>query len=269
MRIHAPAAVLACALALVACGGGGGVGGSTAAPPPAAGGGTPPPPPPPTRNAVGGIWQGSIPAFGVTLVGLVAENGDFHFIQSDEVQYFGSVSANGSSLAGSYVGVAPVGFTFMDGARTGTGTLAGTVTARTTMNAQSAFRTALGNASSTNFTLTYNPTYERPSSLATIAGNYRDPGGAIVNINASGVVFSQDPASSCVINGQVSIIDARFNTYRVEYSFSGCRGADVVLNGTTARGLGALDNSVSPERAIIGVVNQAAGYSYAGIFPRT
>jgi hypothetical protein len=260
-------AALSCTFALAGCGGGGGEAAPSATTPPASGGSQSPAP---TRNAVGGIWEGAVPGLGVNVIGLVAENGEFHFIQSDAVQYFGTVSASGSTVSGSYVGVTPVGFTFQDGSLTGTGTLAGSVSSQGTMSLQSAFRTVLGNQNATNFTLAYDRLYERASALGTIAGNYRDPGtGAVVNVNAAGVVFSQDATSGCVINGQISIIDSRFNAYRVEYTFSGCRAGLSVLNGTTARGLATLDNTTSPESAIIGVVNATARYSYAGIFPRT
>lgn len=265
MRTILSVAALVAAVSLTACGGGGGSSSTGVPTPPPTGGGAAPPAP----STVGGIWQGSIPSLGVSVIGLVAETGEFHFLQSDDVQYFGTLSASGSSLSGAYVGVTPVGFTFLDGSTTGTGTITGSVGARSSMAVQSAFRTALNNTSTANFTLTYSAVYERPSSLATIAGNYRDPStNAVINVNSAGVVFSQDATTGCVINGQVSIIDARYNAYRVQYSFSSCRGADMVLNGTTANGLATLDNTVSPERAIIGVVNQAARYSYAGVFPR-
>jgi hypothetical protein len=267
MRMRILTAALSCTIALAGCGGGGGEAAPSATTPPSSGGSQVPAP---TRNAVGGIWEGTIPGLGVSVIGLVAENGEFHFIQSDEVQYFGTVSASGSTVSGSYVGVTPVGFAFLDGSLTGTGTLAGSVLGQGTMSLQSAFRTALGSQNATNFTLAYDRLYERASALGTIAGNYRDPGtSAVVNVNAAGVVFSQDATTGCVINGQISIIDGRFNAYRVEYTFSGCRGSESVLNGTTARGLAALDNTVSPESAIIGVVNAAARYSYTGVFPRT
>ena len=35
--------------------------------------------------------------------------------------------------------------------------------------------------------------------------------GAIVNNNSSGVAFSQNPDNGCVLNGNVSIINAQFN----------------------------------------------------------
>ena len=118
--------------------------------------------------------------------------------------------------------------------------------------------------------MTFNTIYSRPSSLATIAGNYREPTlNAVVNVNTNGVGFAQSASTGCVMNGSVGIIDARFNAYRVEYTFASCRGSYAHLNGTTARGIGTLDNSTSPERAIIGVVNTVANYSLVLVAPRT
>jgi hypothetical protein len=99
--------------------------------------------------------------------------------------------------------------------------------------------------------------------------HYRDPDtGAVINVNSNGVVFSQDPLTGCVLNGNLSLIDTNYNAYRVQYSFSGCRSPYIRLNGTTARGLGTLDTTSSPQRAVIGVVSSSAGYSLAGAYPR-
>ncbi|MCZ8130766.1 MAG: hypothetical protein O9284_05640 [Steroidobacteraceae bacterium] len=251
---------------LSACGGGssspGGLSGVT----------PPPPAPAPAPPSPGGIWRGTNPATNLQLLGLVTETGEYHFLQEDGVQYFGTVAvaANGAA-SGTFTGVVPFGFTFPDGSLTGTGTItSGTVTARSRLQLSTSFWTSRGTTTTSAFTLNFDPLYNRPSSLATIAGNYRDPDtGAVINVNGNGVIFSQDPLSGCVINGSVALINASFNAYRIEYRFSGCRGADVALNGTTARGLGTLDNTVSPERAVIGVVNETAGYSLIGAYPRT
>jgi len=96
--------------------------------------------------------------------------------------------------------------------------------------------------------------YERDSSLATIAGNFTT-GSATVNINSNGEIFSQDPTTGCVVDGTVSIIDSRYNAYRAAYSVSSCTGPDALLNGRTFRGLGTLDDTVSPERLIAGVTS--------------
>jgi hypothetical protein len=232
------------------------------------GGGSSNAPPPPANASPGGIWAGTS-SIGVTILGLVTENGEFHFLQDDGIQYFGTVNTSQNALSANFTGVTQIGTTFLDGSRTGTGTLTGTVQVRRSMSGSSTFRTALGNSNTSTITLTYDALYERDSSLATIAGNYRDPTtNAVINVNSNGVVFSQDAVTGCIINGTISIINATFNAYRLQYSFSSCRAPNTILNGTTANGLGTLDNTVAPERAIIGVVNATAGYAFAGIFPR-
>jgi len=204
------------------------------------------------------------------IVGLVAEPGEFHFIRSDGTQFFGNLNVSGGGVSANFTGAAPAGFVFADGSTTGTGSLSGTIQSRISLNGTLNFTTSRGNATTSNISLTFNPVYNRASSLTTIAGNYRDTStNAVVNVNSNGVVFSQDASTGCVINGTVATINAAYNAYRVEYSFSGCRPPYGLLNGTTARGLATLDNTETPERVIIGVVNGSAGYSLAGSFPRT
>ena len=66
------------------------------------------------------------------------------------------------------------------------------------------------------------------------------------------MIFAQDPASGCVINGQVSIINASYNAYSASASYSNCRGSASVLNGVTASGLMAIDTTVSPATLYVG-----------------
>jgi hypothetical protein len=83
-------------------------------------------------------------------------------------------------------------------------------------------------------------------------------------------LFSQDPESHCIINGTVSVVDPALNLYRVEYTFSNCKGHhQEVLNGKLAEGLATLDDTESPEALIMGVEVAAAGYAFAGVFPRS
>jgi hypothetical protein len=234
------------------CGGGGGGGAAN----------------PPPNASPGGIWAGTS-STGGTILGLVTETGEFHFLQDDGIQYFGTVSTSQNAISANFTGVTQIGTALVDGSTSGTGTLSGTVQERRSMSGNSTFRTALGNSTTSTITLTYDNLYERDSSLGMIAGNYRDTAtNAVINVNGNGVVFSQDAVTGCIVNGTISIIDARYNAYRVQYSFSSCRAPYAILNGTTANGLGTLDNTVAPERAIIGVVNATAGYALAGIFPR-
>lgn len=248
------AAVLLCAVLMAGCGGGGG------------GGSSQPVPPPITHASPGGIWAGTL-GTGQEVLGLVAESGEFHFLDVDElVQYFGTVSVNGTAVSAQFTGFAVLGFGFPDGTTRGTGSLTGTVQARSTFTASSTFQTSAGNSNTNAINLTYDAAYDRDSSLATIAGNFRDViTGAIVNISSGGVAFSQNPATGCVLNGTVSIINTQFNAYRVQYSYSSCQGANAILNGTTFRGLAALDNSNSPEVLVVLAQGQIGSTGVAAI----
>ena len=91
----------------------------------------------------------------------------------------------------------------------------------------------------------------------------------VINVNNDGELYSQDPKSHCITNGTVSVIDSAFNLYRVQYTFSNCKGHHKDLNGKLAEGLATLDNTRSPEAMILGVEVPSAGYAFAGVFPRT
>jgi hypothetical protein len=245
-------AALLCAVLMAGCGGGSS---------------QPAPPPPPVTNASpGGIWVGTL-GTGQDVLGLVTESGEFHFVDVNElVQYFGTVSVNANAVSSQFTGYAALGFGFPDGTTRGTGSLTGTVQARSTFTASSTFQTSAGTSTTNAINLTYDAAYERDSSLATIAGNFRDLiTGAIVNIDSSGVAFSQNPATGCVLNGNVSIINAQFNAYRVQYSYSNCQGVDAILNGATLRGLAALDDRDSPELLLILVEGQLGSTGVAAI----
>lgn len=260
IRMKYSAVVLSLAALLTGCGGGGGGGGSQSSAPP------------PVNNASpGGVWEGTLGS-GEQILGLVTESGDFHFITEDGTQYFGTVNTNANNASAQFTGYTAAGFVFEDGTTRGTGSLTGTVQARSTFSANSTFTTSAGNTISNSISLTYNNLYERDSSLATLAGNFRDVvTGTILNINSSGQAFAQNAANGCVLNGTASIIDAQFNAYRVEYSYSSCQGADAILNGTTLRGLATLNNSVTPEELLVGAqaLIGSTGLSVVELLERT
>jgi hypothetical protein len=242
-------------LILAGCGGGGG-GGSA--------------PPIAVQNASpGGIWKGNDPISGLSVVGVITETGQLQFIRSDGAMYYGAVSTSGTNVSGNYTGVAPTGFVFSDGSKYGTGSISGTVQARQILSGTLTFTTSAGHQSSGSGTFTFDSLYNSGSSLATIAGNYTDStDNSVVNVNANGVAFSQSPLTGCVINGQVSIIDASYDAYGISYSFSNCLGSAAFLNGTTARGLGVLDTTTNPPIAIVGVENNAAHYVLVMSLPK-
>ena len=69
--------------------------------------------------------------------------------------------------------------------------------------------------------------YERSSSLAAIAGIWylRDDSGIVVvtvTVASDGSFSSSSPGSSCSFSGQISLIDTRYDLYRMTVNFSGC-----------------------------------------------
>jgi hypothetical protein len=88
---------------------------------------------------------------------------------------------------------------------------------------------------------------------------------SVLNVAADGTVFEQDPASGCVLNGQVGIIDGQLNMYDLVITYSSCTGPDVGLNGVTFTGLVMLDNvNVYPE-TLIGEVTGTTGSATSAI----
>ena len=225
---------------IAGCGGGGSSGSSTSAPAPV------------TNASPGGIWSGTESASGLTVLGLVDESGEFHFIRSDNVQYVGTATTSGTSVTANFDGFTNLGTQFPDGSTHGSGSVSGTVNARSSMTLSTQFRTDAGTSSSGTLNLPFNALYNRASSLSTIAGNFAD-GGNTITVSSNGAIFEQDPNTGCVVNGTVSIINASYNAYRIAYSFASCTGQAAVLNGLQFTGLGTLDNTQSPEHAVVGV----------------
>jgi hypothetical protein len=229
----------------------------------------PQPEPPPPEASPGGIWQGTSSP-GVGIVGLVSESGRFHFIQDDGVQFVGKLTTSQGELSANFVGYVPIGEKFSDGSTTGVGSLSGNLDERNSISADIRFTTSRGAESNSTIALSYDSIYEKNSSLGTVAGNYLDAErNVVINVNDEGEFFSQDPESHCITNGTVSVIDSAFNLYRVEYTFSNCKGHEGVLNGTVAEGLATLDDTQSPDALIMGVEDAAAGFAFAGVFPRS
>lgn len=241
---------------LCACGGGGG--GS------APGSGLTPSPPS-ANQAIGGAWVGT-DSSGLAILALSTESGRVHWIApTTEEQGFGTGSVNGTAVTINYTYVAPLGFTLADGSTSATCSATGTIQERQSLAVTTNCTTSSGGTFSNSASLTYDPLYDRDSSLSVIAGNY-DDFGLVVNINANGVIFEQDPGTGCVVNGQVSIIDSQFNAYDVLVSYSNCLGNFAILNGATFTGLAILDNTVMPEQVTVAMTGAVGGVTFSVVF---
>lgn len=230
----------------VACGGGGG--GSVVISP--------------VDQAIGGAWVGN-DSTGLEIFGLSTESGRIHWvIPSTGEQGFGTAFVNGTAVTINYTYVAPLGFVLADGSSSAICTATGTIRERQSLAVTTNCTTDMGLAFSSTASLNYDSLYDRDSSLSVIAGNY-DDFGLVLNIAANGVIFEQDPASGCIINGQVSIIDSAFNAYDVSMTFSNCVGNAAILNGVTFTGLCILDNTVTPEQLTVGMTGAVSGVTYS------
>ena len=200
----------------------------------------------------GGIWQGT-DGNGLQITGIVTETGDAYFLDSNGTQYFGTVSTSGNNLTGSFTGYTEFGDTFTDGSTSGTGSLTGTVDARTSMSFSTTFTTAGGSTNQDNFALQYNQIYAQSSSLSTVAGTYTDAStGNVLNIASDGSVSLQVTSTGCAVTGDATIINSQYNAYSVQFTYSGCQGGYSALNGVQFNGLATLNTSVSPEQLIVG-----------------
>ncbi len=246
------------ALLLAACGGGGS-GSST--------------PVPVVHNASpGGIWTGTDSTSGLAIEGLITESGEAHFLRADGAQYvLGTVTITGNSFQATFQGYTAYGSTFPDGSTHGTGTMTGTIAARQTISASDTFTTDAGSVTSGTVDLAFNSLYDSGSSLSTLSGNYSEEGtGTILSINNGSIVY-QDATTGCVLNGTVSIIDPTYDAYQLDFTLASCQGAYVALDGVAFSGLATLDNTVTPNRLIVGVTGAAGSASYALVvyFDRT
>lgn len=232
-------------LVISACGGGGG-------------GGVVPNQPPVINVSPGGVWSG-LDSNGSDIVALVTETGRFHFINEDLSQGSGVLTvSNGNQISGSFQLVTQLGFTFVDGTTSANCTFSGTVTERQTTTATVDCTTTLGLQSRVTATLAYEALYDRDSSLALVSGNYQGLQ-EVMNVAGDGTMFSQDPGTGCVVNGQIAVINAAFNAYDVEFMYSNCLGQAAILNGSSFVGLALLDNTVAPEQLGIAATGDVAG----------
>jgi hypothetical protein len=262
-------------ITLAACGGGGGsTGGGTA------------PPPPATTQSVGGIWttqytvtSGANTGDVITAQGIASETGQYFAYSKNTTNgcaglAFGQLSVTGTNVSGnenaaivrySTASGGAANCVYPDGSSSATGTIAGTVSQRSSLALTATGTTSLGGALPAEATtFTFSSLYLNPSSLATIAGNYNDVG-ATMTVDANGAIFEQDP-NGCVLSGQVSIIDAAYNAYGIQLTFANCTGTSAILNGVVASGLVTLDTSISPATVIGGITGNISGQLFVEAF---
>lgn len=230
----------------------------------------PMPIPPPLNAAVGGLWFGTTTISGqgvFELLGFVAENGKAYFLQEDGLIYWGTVRSSGSQITATFDGAGVQGWPLWDGSIGGKGTGSGTIQARASLAASVVFTTTANNTTTSAISLTYDQQYEDDSSLLLIAGDYVDALGVhlgVLTIASNGKIYHKDPATGCVVNGRLSIINPSFNMYDLQFTYSGCTGEDAIFNGADFRGLAAYDGLYAELVAL--VQGSVSGTPYPDIF---
>jgi hypothetical protein len=217
------------------------------------------------QNAsVGGIWTGTESDSGLQITGLVDEQGEFHFIRSDGVQYVGTATTSSNTVTANFNGYTPLTTTWPDGSTHGTGTLSGTVHQRSSFSASDQFATDKGLRSSGTLSLTFDSVYNQSSAVTNVSGNWQDPiSGDVISVTSAGVASWQDPTTGCIGSGSVSIVNSSYNAYRVTFSYANCQGPQAVLNGVQFSGLATLYTST---QFILGATGSAAGATYSVVF---
>ena len=220
-----------------------------------------------TKASPGGYWEGTNSDGGLITV-VVTETGKFHLIDADLSQGSGMLSVSDANDVDSiFHFVTQPGFTFADGTTSANCSLSGTLSERQTMTIAVNCRTAAILRTQFTAALSYAEFYDSDSSLATIAGIYQGPK-AVLNIAGDGTVFSQEPGTGCVVNGQVNIIDSAFNAYDLEFTYSNCTGTDAAMNGASFAGIALIDDRVTPQELDVAAIGDLDGdaVSFEGYF---
>lgn len=201
------------AMLVSGCGGGGDGGSPSLAP-------APPPVPP----SAGGVWATAIGGDSLSL--LIAENGELRSAGQGPSFGAGSVTVAASGqLSGSLRRLVPSGIAGVPEEQSCS--ITGTVTARAALAATFTCTTPAGASVTQRFDFLYvSSAYDSASAVSGLAGNYTlafRPASNMLNVNSNGEVFAMyDNAWRCTVNGRFSIIDARFNLYRAEWTFAAC-----------------------------------------------
>jgi hypothetical protein len=145
---------------------------------------------------------------------------------------------------------------FPDGSLHGIWTLNGTMQERQSISTTTKFTTDAGTSTQGTLDLTFDALYNRPSSLATVAGTGYLVGGGpgFLDIAADGSIWGHLHTIGDY-SGQISVIDPAYNLYRVQLTISGF---------FVGNGFATFDNTVSPRLMIVGLITQGGGtYSWA------
>jgi hypothetical protein len=193
---------------------------------------------PPNQSAAG-IWGGTFisPSYGVSgVIGMVGGNNQGRFITASGAQYVSDApcTITGSNYSCAVSAFAPGSLVFPNGQPFGSVTLTGTVLTRTSISGSYS-----GVGDSGTISVTYDPIYERGSSLAKAAGTWYASLSSVgfpvgVTINGAGaltgsIYYNGNPV--CQLSGLVTAPAPSANIYGVSVTVSGCPPPYTNYNG--------------------------------------
>ena len=210
-----------------------------------------------------GIWSGTDSVANLGLTAYVDINGHATFIRDDGVQFVGTLQFSGDTLTASVQGYSGFGGSFADGSTYGTGTVNGTVTTGSALNATLGFTTQSRTSIPGTWALTFSTLSKNGSSLSAISANYTDSVTAtVIAIAGDGVMSGQNSANGCVLNGTASVDNASYDVYEVAYNYQNCTGVNAALNGVQFTGLAALNSTLVPVQLTMAVTGASPTAKY-------
>ena len=237
MKISTKLLISLATLTVAACGGGGGNSSLTPNDTGATGGTSG------SAKTTPGVWQGTItsPTTGQsTMVGLTDATGQSVWMTTDGRVWSGQLPMTGTQFNATMAGHMYPGSRFPDGSAYGPSSMMfnydnGAWTGQYT-----------GGGDTGTFNTTMSSMWNRPATLATLAGTYTRTTSIgytmTMSIATDGVITATD-TRGCVINGAVTVPDATRNLYRLNATVTSCG----VLNGTY-QGHGTLADATAMSR---------------------
>lgn len=203
-----------------------------------------------------GLWEGTFTENGVgtfDVSGLLYNGRIIAISELAGVIYDGSYTVSGNNISANVTAYQIGGSVFA------TSTISGTVSEENSI--ATTFNTSYGTSGS--MSLSFNNIYNRSSSLSLIAGSWNYTSGSYsltITAQNDGSFFGQD-SDGCVLNGNITIIDATHNLYNTSVSVTLCG----VLNGTYTGFSGLLDNITTNDTLQVAVSNS----NYILLYPFT
>ena len=199
--------ILLLCIFLGACGGGGDDGGNSG-----------------PLQSLGGLYTGTTVSAGVTgeAIGIISEDGDMRLFDStNRLLFVGKLQSNGQTFSGEVKGFGIDGRTFCNNQTIANAIFSGSGQSRNSLDG-----TFLAPCGDATVSLDYDKVgYETPSSISAIAGNYSVNISGVsetLTINSTGqiTVSSQTGSNTCSGSGITTLIDARFNAYKISFTAS-------------------------------------------------